>query len=289
MEERDWYILLSLYEQKSITKTAEALFISQSTLTIRLQHIEDRFGTQIVVRGKKGVTFTPAGKYLLECAKEMLHKMHVIEGTIRTIENEVAGSLNIGASNFFARYKLPELLRQFKERYPRVEFKVVTNLSGKIVDLIYNHDIDVGFIRGEYSWPDKKYLLFVENMYVVSKQEINIECLPEMPRIDYISNKTVQGSLNEWWKENFSQKPFIGMKVDRVDSCKEMVSKGLGYAFLPDGILDNTDKLFKIKMIDKDGKPVTRQTWLFYHEDNLKIELVKTFVEFVTQLDVYAL
>lgn len=49
-----------------------------------------------------------------------------------------------------------------------------TNLSGKIVDLVYNHDIDVGFIRGEYGWSGKKDLLFEENMYIVSKQEIRL-------------------------------------------------------------------------------------------------------------------
>lgn len=289
MEERDWLILLSLYKEKSITKAAEALFISQPTLTSRLQQIEDRFGAQIVIRGKKGICFTPEGKYLVECASEMLQKMHLIEGTIQTLRNEVKGSLRIGASNFFTRHKLPELLRQFRDSHPQVEFKVITSLSGKVIDLLCNHDIDVGFIRGDYSWSDKKELLFEENMYIVSEKEIKVEALPELLRIDYISNKAVRTSLDNWWKDNFSKAPFVGMEVNSVDSCKEMVLKGLGYAFLPDGILEDTDKVYKIRMVDKTGESLVRRTWMFYHEDNLKIKLVKTFIDFVNRIDVRSL
>lgn len=64
MDEKDWLILKTLHEKKSITKTAETVFMSQPALSTRLQHIESRFNTVIVMRGKKGVQFTPEGEYL---------------------------------------------------------------------------------------------------------------------------------------------------------------------------------------------------------------------------------
>lgn len=284
MEERDWLILVKLFEEKSITKAAEALFISQPALTSRLQYIEDRFKAQIVVRSKKGIHFTPEGEFLVSCAKKMIQKMHFIEGTIQTIRNEVKGTLRIGTSILFFRHYLPDLLKQFMDLYPNVDFKITTNLSGKIVDLVYTGDVDIGFIRGDYEWPEKQDLLFEENMYIVSHQDFSLKDLPSMPRIDYRSNnKTMRDSLNKWWKENFFTAPFIAVEVDKVDSCKELVSKGLGYAFLPEGILYDTDQVNKIVMLDKCGKPLVRRTWMLYHEDNLKIALVKTFVEFVNK------
>lgn len=284
MEERDWIILVKLFEEKSITKAAEALFISQPALTSRLQYIEDRFKAQIVVRSKKGIHFTPEGEFLVSCAKKMIQKMHFIEGTMQTIRNEVKGTLKIGTSILFFRHYLPDLLKQFMGLYPNVDFKISTNLSGKIVDLVYTGDVDIGFIRGDYEWSEKQDLLFEENMYIVSRQNFNLKDLPAMPRIDYRSNnKTMRDSLNKWWKENFFTAPFIAVEVDKVDSCKELVSKGLGYAFLPEGILYDTDQVNKIVMLDQCGKPLVRRTWMLYHEDNLKIALVKTFVEFVNK------
>lgn len=59
MEYRDWHILQTLFREQNITKTAEALYISQPALTKRLRQIEKDFGVQIVQRGSRGVQFTP--------------------------------------------------------------------------------------------------------------------------------------------------------------------------------------------------------------------------------------
>ena len=64
MEDRDWLIIKVLNEQKNITKTAQALFISQPYLTTRIRHIEDEFGVKMIYRGSRGVHFTPEGDYL---------------------------------------------------------------------------------------------------------------------------------------------------------------------------------------------------------------------------------
>lgn len=282
MGERDWVILIKLYEEKSITKAAEALFISQPALTSRLQCIEERFKTQIVVRGKKGVYFTPEGEFLVSCAREMLQKLHFIEGTIQTIRNEVKGTLKIGTSILFFRHQLPDIIKSFVLQYPNVDFKISTNLSGEIVDLVSTSDIDIGFVRGDHEWGDKQDLLFEEDMYIVSRQDIELRDLPALPRIDYKSNnKSMRDSLDKWWKENFSTTPVVAVTVDKVDSCKELVLKGLGYAFLPEGILSDDDQVKKIPMLEMNGKPLVRRTWMIYREDNLKIALVKTFIEFV--------
>lgn len=285
MDDWDWVILDSLYEKKNITKAAEKLYISQPTLTTRLRQMEDRFGVQIVIRGKRGVHFTPEGEYLVKYAQKMLKELNLLEGILQTLRNEVSGSLKIGASNFFTRYKLPNLLKGFRELYPNVEFKVLTNLSGKIVDLVYEHQVDIAFVRGDYEWSDQKKLLFTENMYIVSACEFDMANLPVLPRIDYISNKLVRQQLENWWKQNFLNPPYIGMEVDRVDSCKEMVTKELGYAFLPGAVLDADDGLYKVQMKTKEGETLSRSTWMFYHEESLQIALIKTFIDYVKNSD----
>ena len=54
MEERDWQIIKTLYEQKNITKTARVLYMSQPTLTARIKQIEESLGTKLLYRGNKG-------------------------------------------------------------------------------------------------------------------------------------------------------------------------------------------------------------------------------------------
>ena len=286
MEEKDWLILKTLYEKKSITKTAASLFISQPALSNRLQHIEERFGTRIVIRNKKGVQFTPEGEYLVKCAYKILCKIQTCEENIQNMRGEIMGTLRVGASNFFTKYLLPELLRRFKSQFPNIEFKVTTGWSRDIVGLVRNNDVHVGFVRGDYSWPNERVLLFEEKMYVSFSHSFSLHDLPYMPRIDYQNDYSIQLLLDKWWNENFNVFPHIGMEVDKVDTCKEMVDKGLGYAFLPGMILRNNDTLFKHEMIYQDGKPFIRKTWMLYNKEAMNLNLVKAFFNFIQSIDI---
>jgi DNA-binding transcriptional LysR family regulator len=288
MDEKDWLILKTLFEKKSITKTAATLFISQPALSSRLQQIEARFETTIVVRSKKGVQFTPEGEYLAKGSYEILKKIQTFEERIQNMRQQPTGTLRIGASKFFTKYLLPELLRRFKVLYPEIEFKVTTGWSREIANLVYSNDIHIGFIRGDYSWPGEKLLLFEEKMYVCFKNRFSLPDLPHIPQIDYRNDSSVQILLDKWWNENFSVPPHIGMEVDKVDTCKEMVAKGLGYAFLP-GMLTNDQDLQRCEMLDKSGNPLIRRTWMYYHKEAMDLKLVNVFFEFIQSVDFYSL
>ena len=285
MDEQDWFLLKTLFEKKSITKAASALFVSQPAMSSRLQQIEARFGAKIVVRSKKGVQFTPEGEYLVAGSRDILKKMQVLEENIQNMCDQAKGTLRIGASNFATKYLLPELLWRFKKLYPQIEFKVTTGWSKDIVNLVYNNDVHIGFVRGEYSWPGEKELLFEEKMFVSHKQKISVMDLPHLPRIDYHNDYSIQLLLDKWWNEKFSAPPHIGMEVDKVDTCKEMVRKGLGYAFMPGMILKHNDELHNIEMRYRNGKPMLRRTWLFYHKETMELNLVRAFYNFIQRVD----
>ncbi|MED4906842.1 LysR family transcriptional regulator [Brevibacillus centrosporus] len=286
MEYRDWHILQTLFREQNITKTAEALYISQPALTKRLRQIEKDFGVQIVQRGSRGVQFTPQGEYLAKCADEMLLRLRNIKENVLNMGNEVNGTLRLGVSNYFARYKLPMILKRFKEAYPNIDYKVITGWSKDVYKSVYNQDVHVGFVRGNYNWTDKKLLLFEEAVCVVSREPIQIEDLPNLPRIDYETDPMLRALVDGWWTENFSQPPQIGMEVDKADTCSEMVASGLGYAILPRVVLSGKDDLYMIGLTSAAGDPIKRKTWMFYHEDALGLQMVKAFVQFMEQIDI---
>lgn len=285
MEDRDWLILQVLYEQKNITKTAHVLFLSQPALTARLRQIEEEFGAKIVYRCNKGVHFTTQGEYLAKSAGEMLLKVRNIKEHVINMEKEVTGTLRLGASNFFTKYKLPRLLKLFRNQYPKVEFKVTTGWSKDVFNLLYNQDIHVGFIRGDYNWQGGKHLLFEESMCIASTEKININDLPHLPKIDYQTDSSIKPLIDNWWRDTFSEPPSISMSVNQLDTCKEMVVNGLGYAIIPRMILNDIDNLHIIDLADKDGKPLIRQTWMIYHQELLEMNIIKVFVNFIKTLD----
>ncbi|MBT2701251.1 LysR family transcriptional regulator [Bacillus sp. ISL-40] len=281
MDERDWLVLQTLYKEKNITKAAQHLYISQPALTNRLQQLEKEFGITIVNRGRRGVQFTPQGEYLAKSAHEMLLNIQKIKENVLNMEDNVAGTLRLGVSTFFTDYMLPNLLKLFKERYPTIEFKVTTGFSSHIAHLIYNQDVHIGIVKGDFSWKDHKHLLFEETICIASKEKIDIHNLPNLPRIDYHTDPLLKNSINNWWSEHFTQPPLVSIEVDKVDTCKKMVVNGLGYAILPSLILNDVNDVYKTDITTIDGNPIVRKTWMFYHKDSLELNIVKAFVEFM--------
>jgi DNA-binding transcriptional LysR family regulator len=287
LDERDWIVLQTLYQEKNITNTAKILYISQPALTNRLKAMEKHFGVRIVIRGRRGVQFTSQGEYLAKSAHEMLWRTQKIKETVLNMEDKISGILRLGVSNFFTDYKLPGLLKLFKNQYPDVEFKVITGLSSHITHLMYNQDVHIGFVRGDYSWQDQKKLLFEESICIASKEEIDIRNLPALSRIDYHTDPLLKTLVDNWWTENYSQPPLVSINVDKADTCKKMVENGLGYAILPSLLINDLDNIHKFEIRTKSGEKIIRKTWMFYHEESLELNIVKAFVEFVEGMDLH--
>ncbi|MCM3714185.1 LysR family transcriptional regulator [Halalkalibacter oceani] len=286
MRDQDWQIIKVLFQTKNITKAANQLFISQPALTNRIQQIEKEFGVQLIHRGRRGVHFTSEGEYLAKTADEMLLKIRLIKEDVKNIGKDVTGTLRIAVSHIFTRYKLPRLLKLFHNLYPDVEFQVIAGRSKDVFQLVSNNDVHIGFVRGDYTWHESKHLLFEETICVASQRNISMENLPSLARVNYQTEPLLKTTIDNWWRENYSQPPLIGMEVDKVDTCKEMVIHGLGYGIFPSAILDDRQDLYKMDLLDKDGKPVIRKTWMIVKDDTLQLNIVNAFVEFVAELDV---
>lgn len=281
MEDRDWLILQLLYEQKNITKTAQSLFISQPALTARLRQLENEFGITIVHRTSKGVQFTPQGEYLAKCSNEMLLKLRKIKEQVLNLDGPVQGTLRIGASGYFTTFSLPPLLRQFKALHPHVEFKVYTNWTKDLFNLVFNQEVHVGFVSADYGWQSQKHLLFDDRIYVASMEELDMKSLPSQPRINYQSDGLIKAMIDKWWRENYSQPPTVSMEVDKLNTCKEMVKHGLGYGIMPGRILRDTPNIHKTMLTDPEGKPLLRETWMIYHEEVEDLHVLRAFIEFI--------
>lgn len=281
MEYRDWSILQILYQEQNITRAAQRLYLSQPALTKRLRQIEKEFGVQIVQRGRRGVHFTPQGEYLATCADEMLAKLGKIKEHVVNMGEKVSGTLRLGVSSYFARYQLPRLLKHFSTEYPDVDFKVITGFSKDVYKSVYNQDVHIGFVRGNYSWAESKLLLFEETICAVSKTPFSLQDLPALPRIDYETDPLLLALVENWWSAHYSQPPLIGMEVDKADTCREMVACGLGYGILPRLMLKETDGLHLYELRDASGNLIKRQTWMFYHQESMELKMVAAFVRFM--------
>ncbi len=283
MNKKDWQILKVVHAEKNITKAAERLYISQPTLTYRLQQIEKELDIKIFHRGRRGVVFTEQGELLVKYAIDMLRERQKMEEILWNSGNEVRGTLRLSVSRTFAFYQLPQILKSFNEKFPKVEFNVNTGVNIEVLHSIYKQEAHLGIVRGEHSWPGEAVTLTQENIAILSSEKINLKDLPSMRRISYKTDPTLEMVIDNWWKDNFSTPPISNMNVDNVEIAKRMVFNGLGYCIAPSIVLEENDKLHKIFLNDTTGSPIIWNTRILYQEELLELDMVNEFVTFIQE------
>ena len=280
MDHKDCVILETLFIEKNIKKTADRLFLTQPAVSYRLQRLEEEFGIPIIVRGNKGVQFTPRGELLVSRAAKIAEEMRKTIEMIEEYEEE-GGTIRLGATNNFSTYNLPKLLKEFRGKYPNVKIKLKTGLGLEVVQYLNNDEIHFGIESGGYRWEGEKILLREDPLVLISKEPIKISELPSYPMVTYKSNNEVQKLINQWWQSHFSVQPNISIETDFVEICKRMVLEGLGYAIVPNDCLDGEQKMWMKELVDKQGKPLYMKTWLNYRESSRNLKLVDQFIDFI--------
>ncbi|RGZ01205.1 LysR family transcriptional regulator [Clostridium sp. AM58-1XD] len=281
MKDSDWKIIETLKNSSSITQAAEALYMSQPTLTKRVQQIEREWDIEIIRRNSKGIILTPAGYCLAEYAGKLNVIFNEIPGRLEKIKKGTAGELRIGVPNSFGRFSLPALLQKYKKSYTDSSFQVITMLSSEIGKKIEEGKLDVGFVKGEVPVSCKKYYIGEEQLYIVYSREFEAEDLPDLPMITYLKDPFTQDIINTWWEEMFRTPPNIGFRVNHGDTCREMIINGLGYGlFFSDNFFRDTKQLYIRPALDRAGCPVVRNIYFIYQVEEMDA-LKQNFIDFV--------
>lgn len=169
MNQKDWLVLSMIKKEGNISKAAKKLFMTQPAVTVRVKKMEKELNVNIVYRMNRGVQLTPQGEYLAEQAVDYLKEVEEVKGFLSSMKEPLVGTLKLGVSNFMTRYKLPEILQQFKEGHPQVNFNVTSGFSREVFEMMQGQDVHISFVRGDYAWHGQKHLLFEEPMVAASK------------------------------------------------------------------------------------------------------------------------
>ncbi|MGE5704159.1 MAG: LysR family transcriptional regulator [Clostridia bacterium] len=167
-------VFATVYEQKSFSRAAELLHLSQPGVSLQIQNLENEFGGKLFHRSPKQVKPTEAGNLLYDRVKKMLVLYEDAKQEILMRQNTVKGRLVIGASFTIGEYVLPRVLAQYAQQYPLVEFEVMIANTGEIMNAVKENRIDVGLIEGEVEHGELSIDPFMDD-------ELLLVCSPTHP------------------------------------------------------------------------------------------------------------
>jgi DNA-binding transcriptional LysR family regulator len=282
MDEKDWLILKTIYEEGSITKASETLFLSQPALTKRIQLLEHDFQVKILMRSRKGITFTSEGEYLVKYSNHMLSLLNETKDHLLHMKsNSLQGTLKVGVSINYSYNILPGVLKQFSKHFPKIKTTITTGYSNEMIDLFKQKKFHIAIARGDFIWDGPKYHVDSDYICIVSKDKVDLESLPKLPRINYKTDTSLTCILADWWQDHFDQPPFVASEVDNSQTCFEMVTRGLGYAIMPKFCIKTLKDLYVENIFWKNGELLMRDTWMIYREEDLELSAVSEFISFM--------
>ena len=181
-------IFVSVYKNKSFTKASEKLHISQPTISEHIKNLEKSLDCKLFDRLGRSIMPTAEADILYPKALQILDDLDQIQEDISAAGIGVKGKLIIGASTIPGAYILPRMAYTFKKQYPDVAFEILIEDSGKITNMVLQHDLFFGIVGAKMTSEKLDYepliedeLVLVATSKLLPQKTITLDKLPSIP------------------------------------------------------------------------------------------------------------
>ncbi|MEE4162769.1 MAG: HTH-type transcriptional regulator CysB [Woeseiaceae bacterium] len=271
------YLLAIVDNGLNITAAAERLYTSQPGVSKQLKLLEEELGLQIFTRkGKSLGGITAAGRQVIERARIVMQEVENIRSVASDYYHEEEGTLSIATTHTQARYVLPEVVREFRNLYPRVSLELHQGTSEQIADMVAANEIDFAIATGSrelfsdlllvpsYHW-DRKVLVPKDHELAALERKITLEDLAPHPLVTYVFSFGGQSSLKRAFEER-GLDPDVVFTARDADVIKTYVRMGLGVGIVASMAADEADSK-ELTAISAEGLFPRSTTWIGFRKD----------------------
>ncbi len=276
-------------KNKSITRAANELSISQPAISKSIKTLEEQINTQLFIRKRDGVSLTETGNTIYKKIKEAMELIDSAENDLKSLTNLEYGTINIGASKTIIHEFLMPYIKSFHKDYPNINIRIFTDKTSDLIKKSKMGLIDVIFTNMPFNLPSEFESINVMNLH---------DCFVANQNFNYLKNKVID-------KDSFQKLPLLiltkgatnRIRLDDYCSSNNMIIKpemefgsntlikefaiaGFGIGMLTEehvkGEINNGD-LFKLNI---NFKLKDKYLGLIYNKDNLNL-VSKKFIKYI--------
>lgn len=232
---------VAVVEYKNFTKAAEAINLSQPSVSLHIKHLEDYFNTTLIQRSikQKHIYVTESGNLLYERSKQIINLLESTKDDLMDYGNIVKGRLRIGATFTIGEYFLPAFLGEFSKSYPNLELEVVIENTHNICEKVKDFQVDLALIEGTVPFSsfitnnfyrDEMVIAVPYNHYLINRN-FSIEELQNQMWVSREIGSGTRDYLNHFLStNNITAKNIIVFGSNYA--VKEAVKNNLGITFI---------------------------------------------------------
>ncbi|MEF9839949.1 MAG: LysR family transcriptional regulator [Lachnospiraceae bacterium] len=303
--------IYEVYKEKSFSKAAKNLYISQPSLSASVKRIEQQIGTPLFDRSTNPIKLT-------DCGEAYIFAIEQIQGIEQDFQNYLAdrnglkvGKLTIGGSNLFSSYVLPPLISKYKERFPLIEIDLIEDSTSKLKELLQNGVLDLlidNYVFSEDNFI--KHLYRPEQLLLAVPKDISIntsikEC--QLTLTDIKQHKHQKDDFPSVPLGLFEKEPFILLKTENdtrqrsLRICQEygfqphailtldqqvtaynVTCSGMGISFISDTLAYNVLPHPDVVFYKLQGEAAHRNIYFYQKKNRYVTKAITEFLSFVT-------
>lgn len=293
MDIKELEAFVYVVENCSFSRAAELLHLTQPTISSHISALERKLGIKLVVRTTKETYPSDAGKLLYRYAKEILRVRENAAIALKNFSKEMRGTITIAASSVPSQYYLPQLLQQFREKYPDISFNIQMEDSPKVSEMVASRAVEIGFCGTR-----------VENHKCVA-QEFASDCMAvitpntekfrayagAMPPRElllaetFISREKTSGT----YQAGREILEHIGVDISRLrtaievrssESVKQMVGEGMGIGLISLSAARDYVQFGKVLAFPFEQEELRRRLYIVKHKNSILSPIAQTFYDY---------
>jgi len=286
---------LQVSQHRSFSRAAEALQLTQPSITARIQTLERELGEELFERSGRGVRLTDAGNALLPYVERVLQTIREGRDAVDEVRNVQLGTLRVGSAITISTYVLPGILHTFCQRHPGVDVVIRTGRSEQVLQMLLSDEIQVALARSlanpeveAVHLYDDEIVLAVDagHRFARTGSTTVVEAATE-PIVLFDRGSSYYGLINNFFRQA-GVIPNVAMELDSLEATKRMVEEGLGIALVPLVTIERelaAGTLVKIDLVD--AEPLSRPISMIYRKKRKRPRTAHAFID--TLIEIYAL
>jgi DNA-binding transcriptional LysR family regulator len=283
--------LIHLVAERSFSRAARKMFLTQPSLTKHIKNLEDAAGVKVINRFNTGITLTFQGKLLYEYAQKVLGLREGIkEKILKSMEKE-SGTVDIIASTIPANYILPGILGEFNRKYPKIKVYIKTVNSEEALDMVLNRHAELGFIgkiplsrkiNAKPIWKDRLVIAVSGAHRWSEKNPITAKNLMEEPFVTREKGSGTREILENYLRENAGPDFRLNIiaELGSSEAIKEAIIAGLGVSFISIHAIKRELEQKLLVEIPVSGWVVERDFYVIYTKQHKLLPHQEIFLDY---------
>ncbi|HXG15562.1 MAG TPA: selenium metabolism-associated LysR family transcriptional regulator [Calidithermus sp.] len=292
MDLRRLEVFAKVAELGSFSRAAEALFLTQPTVSEHVRALETELGLTLLDRLGRGAVPTPAGQVLLGYARRILALSHEARQAIEQFRGRLSGQLAVGGSTIPGEYVLPVLIGRFRVRYPEAVVNLTVGSSRQVSDWVEEGRVEVGVVgaRPSHRSLQARELMADELVLVVPADHpwaaVGTVTLAEVKGQPLVVRERGSGSRDALERAlgeagtDLSGFRVVG-EMGSTQAIKQAVRAGVGLALISRRAVADECRAGLVSCVKVTDLRVARSFFLVTHRDRTRSPLAQAFVEFV--------